>query len=251
MDSTVSPPLLYRISRLVVRLFAAILLRFTVKYKAPLPAGPKIFVVNHPSATDPFLIHLVSKEEINVMITEKAFQVKGFGRFLRALHEIPVPQPPKSGASALGQACEHLARGSSVAIFIEGHISPEEGGFLPPRTGAVRLALRAKVPVVPVGIYLRRDWRFHIRSGISGEQTEAFWYFHGPYLLTVGEPHYLTGDVEDRDHVRTLSEQLMEAIRSLSAESEKRGHRLMPDSLLMRLLRLLLPLRRKQIASGL
>jgi 1-acyl-sn-glycerol-3-phosphate acyltransferase len=242
--------ILYSFARVIVRLFAAIMLRFNVKYQSPLPPGPKLFVANHPSATDPFLIHLVTRDEVNVMITEKAFNVRFFGWFLRKVREIPVPLTLSGGIAAIEQACRHIEQGNSVAIFIEGHISPEEGGFLPPRAGAARLALSARVPVVPVGIYLRRNWRLNIRSGISGEQTEAFWYLHGPYIVTVGEPQYLTGDPESRESIRNASEQMMEAIKSLAYESEERGRSLMPSSLLVRFVRLLAPLRRKGMTAG-
>lgn len=241
---------IYPFGRAIIRLFAAVMLRFNVKYQSPLPPGPKLFVANHPSATDPFLIHLVTREQVNVMITEKAFNVPVFGRFLRAVREIPVPMTLTGGIAAVEQARRHLEQGSSVAIFIEGHISPEEGGFLPPRAGAARLALSAGVPVVPVGIYLRRNWRLNIRSGISGEQTEAFWYLHGPYIITVGEPQHLTGDPENRESIRNASEQIMEAIKCLAYESEERGRFLMPTSLLVRFVRLLAPLRRKGMTAG-
>lgn len=234
---------LYPLGRAAIRAFASIMLRFDIQRRGVLPPGPKLFVANHPSATDPFLIHLVSKEETNVMITEKAFQVPVFGWFLRKVREIPVPV--KQGSTALDQARRHMEQGRSVAIFIEGRISPEEGGFLPPRTGAARLALSAGIPVVPVGIYLRRGWRLNIRSRISGEQTEAFWYLHGPYVITVGQPFYFHGNLEDREYVRDLSERIMAAIRELAAESEARGSRLMKTSLLVTIARLFIPLRRK------
>lgn len=241
--------ILYPFGWAIVRAFAAVMLRFDVKHQSPLPGGPKLFVANHPSATDGFLIHLASREEVNVMITEKAFNVPVFGWFLRKVREIPVPL--EQGSTALDQARHHLEQGNSVAIFIEGHISPEEGGFLPPRTGAARLALSAKVPVVPVGIYLRRNWRLNIRSGISGEISEAYWYFHGPYVITVGQPMHLHGEVEDREYVRTASEKIMNAIQLLANESEERGGAWMKSSPLMWLIRLLAPLRRKGVTTAL
>ncbi len=240
---------LYPLGRATLQAFAAIMLRFDVKHQSPLPAGPKLFVANHPSATDGFLIHLASREEVNVMITEKAFKVPVFGWFLRKVREIPVPV--EQGSTSLEQARCHLEQGQSVVIFIEGHISPEEGGFLPPRTGAARLALSAKVPVVPVGIYLRRNWRLNIRSGISGEQTEAYWYFHGPYVITVGQPMGFHGDVEDREYVRGASEKIMNAIQLLADESEERGGAWMKSSPLVWLIRLLAPQRRKGMVAGL
>lgn len=235
----------YPLSRAFLWTFATVMLRFDVKHQSILPTGPKLFVANHPSATDPFLIHLVSKEEMNVMITEKAFQVPFFGWFLRKVREIPVPLSLSGGVAAIEQAGRRLESGSSVAIFIEGRISPEEGGFLPPRGGAARLALSANIPVVPVGIYLRRNWRLNIRSGISGEQTEAYWYLHGPYVITVGLPMHFHGGAENGKAVRNASDQIMTAVKILAEESELRGRVMMKSSLLVRVARFLAPLWRK------
>ena len=224
------------------------MLRFHVKHQLPLPPGPKLFVANHPSATDPFLIHLVAREELNVMITEKAFQVPWFGWFLRKVQEIPVPLSLEGGVAAIEQARRHLAAGCSVAIFIEGLISPEDGSFHMPRAGAAHLVLGSEIPVIPVGIYLRRNWRLQIRAGITGEQTEAYWYLHGPYVITVGKPMYFNDMVREPRSVRAASNMIMDAIINLAAESEQRGSGMMKNSLLVQLYRMLKPLWQRNTA---
>jgi 1-acyl-sn-glycerol-3-phosphate acyltransferase len=166
---------------------------------------------------------MVSRKQLNVLITAKAFSVPIFGWFLHKVQEIPVPL--KEGSAALEQARQHLDRGRSVAIFIEGHISPQEGGYLPPRSGAARLALSSGAPVVPVGIFLHRDRCHNIRSRIAGGvSSEARWYLRGPYAITVGLPTHFEGDAENRDHVRRISETIMERICHLAHESERRIH---------------------------
>jgi 1-acyl-sn-glycerol-3-phosphate acyltransferase len=213
--------LLYITSLALVRFFALVMLRFDVRWHGTLPSGPMIFVANHPSATDPFLIHMITRQQMNVMITAKAFKVPVFGWFLQKVQEIPVPLT--QGSAALEQARRHIDQGRSVAIFIEGHISPLEGGFLPPRSGAARLALSTGVPVVPVGIFLHRERCHNIRSRITGGiPSEARWYLRGPYAVTVGQPTQFEGDVEDHDHVDRVSETIMDKIRALAHESEKR-----------------------------
>ncbi len=212
---------LYIASLTFVRLFALVMLRYDLRRQSSLPKGPMIFVANHPSATDPFLIHLISRKQLNVMITAKAFSVPVFGWFLNKVQEIPVPL--KEGSAALEQARQHIGKGRSVAIFIEGHISPEQGGFLPPRSGAARLALSTGAPVVPVGISLRRERCHNIRSRIAGGvPSEARWYLRGPYAVTVGKPAHFKGDVEDREHVNRVTKSIMEGICTLASESERR-----------------------------
>jgi 1-acyl-sn-glycerol-3-phosphate acyltransferase len=226
------------------------MLRFHVKHQLPLPPGPKLFVANHPSATDPFLIHLVAREELNVMITEKAFQVPWFGWFLRKVQEIPVPLSLEGGVAAIEEARRHLDAGCSVAIFIEGLISPEDGSFHMPRAGAAHMVLGSDIPVIPVGIYLRRNWRLQIRAGITGEQTEAFWYLHGPYVITVGKPMYFSDMPREPRAVRAASAQIMEAIIHLAGESEKHGSGMMKNSLLVSFYRFLAPLWRRRTATS-
>jgi 1-acyl-sn-glycerol-3-phosphate acyltransferase len=214
---------LYVTSWTFVRIFALVMLRFDIHRHSNLPSRPMIFVANHPSATDPFLIHIISRKQLNVLITAKAFSVPVFGWFLHKVQEIPVPL--QQGSSALEQARQHLDKGRSVAIFIEGKISPVEGGFLPPRSGAARLALSSGAPVVPVGIFLRRDRCHNIRSRIAGGvPSEARWYLRGPYAITVGQPAHFEGDAEDREHVQRVSETIMERICHLAHESELRIH---------------------------
>lgn len=216
--------LLYQASRTFVRIFALIMLRLDIHQQSKRHSSPVIYVANHPSATDPFLIHMVSPKQVNVLITEKAFKVPVFGWFLRKVEEIPVPL--LEGKAALEQARLQLEKGRSVAIFIEGSISPLEGGFLPPRSGAARLAISSGAPVVPVGIFLHRERCHNIRSKIAGGvPSEARWYLRGPYAITVGKPARFKGNVGDHEHVRRTSDVIMEKIRRLAEESERRIQR--------------------------
>ncbi len=214
-------------------LYGFILLRLSIHRHANLPAGSKIFVSNHPSATDPFMIHVISRQRLNVLITAKAFAVPIFGWFLRKVREIPVPL--KEGSRALEQAVDYLQKGRPVAIFIEGRISPMDGSFLQPRTGAARLALMSGAPVVPIGIYLRRDLCRQFRATIDGIPSEAHWYFYGPYAITIGEPMQFEGDVQDREHVRHVTERIMSQIRLLAEESRRRIQPLKPQPALLTL----------------
>lgn len=211
---------LYAIVWAFLWVYAFLLLRMTISRHVTLPTGGKIFVSNHPSATDPFMIHIVSRQQLSVLITEKAFAVPVFGWFLRKVREIPVPL--KQGSLALDQASLYLQNGKSVAIFIEGWISPTDGSFLPPKTGAARLALMSGAPVIPIGISLRHDRCTSIRSRIDGAIAEARWYLYGPYAMTVGEPMRFTGDVNDHEHVREVTETIMHQIRLLTHESKHR-----------------------------
>ena len=214
---------LYVLGRILVQIYARLMLRMDIHWHDALPSGPKLFVANHPSATDPFLIHLVSPQPMSVLITVNAFTVPVLGFYLRKIRQICVD--PKQGSAALEEAQRLLAAGRPVAIFPEGLISPKEGGFNPPRTGAARLALTTGVPVIPVGIYLPPERTLRITSGISGKTTTANWYLRGPYSITVGQTIQFDGSVEDREKVHGVTHHIMEHIRALTQESEQRLRR--------------------------
>jgi 1-acyl-sn-glycerol-3-phosphate acyltransferase len=173
------------------------------------------------------VIPLLTKVEISILITGKAFTVPLFSDLLRRCGQIPVV--PGSGHDALEEARIHLESEGTVAIFPEGHISPQEGGHLPARPGAVRLAMLTGAPIIPVGIYYPRENNIRISSRITGgEESDGYWYLTGPYQITVGEPIFFSGDPDDREQVEAASIQLMNEIAYLAEESRLRMHRLIP-----------------------
>ena len=218
---------LYRLARNIIQAYAQLLFKMRIHWRAPLPAGRKLIAANHPSCTDPFVMPLLTKMEISILITGKAFMVPLFSSLLRHCGQIPVV--PGSGNDAMDQAREHLEAGGAVAIFPEGHLSPQEGGHLPARPGAVRLAMLTGAPVIPVGIHYPREKNVRITSKITGgEKSDGYWYLTGPYQITVGEPMYFLGDPEDRQQVAAASLLLMEQIATLAEESRLRMHNLVP-----------------------
>src|SRR5574341_385416 len=212
--------LLYRLTIQLIRVYSQVMFKLNVDWHDRLPAGPKLFVANHPSASDPFLIHLLSSKHLSVLISGNAFAMPLFGRYLRHVGQIAVL--PGQGAEALDQAQARLRAGQSVGIFPEGLVSPQEGGYHPPRTGAARLALSTGVPVIPIGIYLPRERSLYIASKLTGKLTATYWYLHGPYAMTVGEPMHFAGDVGDQRLVRAVTMSIMEKIHALAHESERR-----------------------------
>lgn len=218
--------LLYEAARGFVRLYSRLMLNVDIHWYGQLPAGPKIFVANHPSATDPFVLHMLSREPMSVMIVSTAFAFPLFGAYIRRAGQIQVL--PGKGAQAMQQAKKLLEAGNSVGIFPEGDFSPQEGGFREPRSGAARLALSTGVPVIPVGIYLPRERCLRIASNLSGQPTLGYWYLRGPYSITVGAPMQFEGNAEDSEYVRTQAQAMMRWIKSLAQESEFRMQRLVP-----------------------
>ncbi len=211
---------IYELGRPLVNLGAQLLFNLDVAWHAAIPDGPKIIAPNHPSTTDPFLIAALFSEPVHTLIDERLFKVPGFGRFLHNSGQIPVVR--QYGRLAYERARQYLETGQTVAIFPEGAISPLEGGVHPPHTGAARLALSTGAPIIPVGIHLQRERIHLIETEIEGKLEVGTWYLHGPYYITVGQPLYFNGSVENWDYVHESSECLMRHIIQLAGQSEQR-----------------------------
>jgi 1-acyl-sn-glycerol-3-phosphate acyltransferase len=109
-----------------------------------------------------------------------------------------------------------------VAIFPEGALSPLAGGFHRPHSGMARVALRTGVPVIPIGIGLQRERIRVSEANVDGETSIGHFYTSGPYAITVGRPLTFAGEVGDREQVRVVAGQIMDQIRDLARESERR-----------------------------
>jgi 1-acyl-sn-glycerol-3-phosphate acyltransferase len=213
----------YWFGRTAVNVAARLLLSLNIEWQAPLPDGPKILAANHPSTSDPGLVMLAAREQASCLISETLFKAPVLGRYLSAAGHIPVVKG--NGRAAFERARRLLQEGKTVMIFPEGSLSPDEGGFYPARTGVARLALSSGAPVIPVGIHLDRARIQRIQTEVDGRIETGVWYLHGPYAMTVGEPLYLRGDIDNWAQVRALAQRVMQRIAHLSGESKLRMER--------------------------
>ena len=116
--------------------------------------GAAVLASNHIGYLDFAFVDLAPpapRREVRFMARQEFFDIPVAGFLLRRLGQIPVDVhgDPTAGANAAKAA---LARGELVGIHPEGTISPS---FVPRRakSGAVRLADEAGVPIVPVAVW--------------------------------------------------------------------------------------------------
>lgn len=211
---------IYWFSRPVIGTYTGTMLKMNVKKHCEMPDGPKIIAANHPTTTDPFFVAAMVKHQTFILINEMLFQVPILGEYLRRSGHIPVAAG--KGQEAIDAALEHLKAGHNIMIFPEGALSPIEGGCKRSRTGVARLAVASGAPVIPVGISLIKEKVQTIRSTVRGRVEYGRWYLQGPYHMTVGKPVQYSGDVEDREYVRQVADNVMHQIIELAHESDDR-----------------------------
>jgi 1-acyl-sn-glycerol-3-phosphate acyltransferase len=142
--------------------------------------GGAVVAVNHISYLD-FAVGgfgaLPSKRLVRFMAKEVLFRNRWSGPLMRGMHHIPVDRG--AGAGSYREAIRYLDEGEVVGVFPEATISRsfELKEF---KTGAVRLAAQAGVPVIPMILWgtQRMLTKDHPRDFSRG-QTVA---------ITVGEP---------------------------------------------------------------
>jgi 1-acyl-sn-glycerol-3-phosphate acyltransferase len=234
----------YYLGRQVVKSYASLLFVPDIVYHTPLPAGPKILVVNHPCTVDPFMITLVVPDQVCILILDTLFNIPVVGASLRFCEHIRVDS--ENGAPAMAKALQYAKEGRTLGVFPEGSISPIEGGYQRPHSGAARLALASGASVIPVGIHLDPRYIRLAHTRVKGKSELGTWYTHGPYAMTVGKPVVFQGDAEDRELVSKTTVRIMDMITEVDQESAQRIYyqqmhpspRTIEPSLLIRLIAL-------------
>jgi 1-acyl-sn-glycerol-3-phosphate acyltransferase len=164
-------PVHYRTGRMFRRLGVAMTLvnpawRVTVSgFPIPRERTPYVVVSNHQSLADiPLISHL--PWEMKWIGKEELFKIPVIGWMMRLSSDISVNRgDARSGAKTLIRALRVLESGCPVIFFPEGTRSPDGrvGRFT---DGAFHLAIRARVPVLPIVVegshdaLPKRSWKF-------------------------------------------------------------------------------------------
>jgi len=115
------------------------------------PSRTYIFVGNHTSQTDIWAFQGYIPHDFRWIAKKELFAIPLFGPAMKAVGFIAIDRSHgRKALQSLNDAAARIAGGSSVLIFPEGTRSPD-GRLHSFKTGAVLLAIKAGVPVVPVG----------------------------------------------------------------------------------------------------
>ena len=105
---------------------------------------------NHVSYIDPPALGAGATRPVHFMAKLELFRIPVLGFLIRHVGAFPVKRGT-ADRSALKKAVELLKNGEIVGMFPEGTRSLD-GKFKPPEPGVGMIALRARVPVVPVAL---------------------------------------------------------------------------------------------------
>ena len=159
-----------------------------------IPQGPAIICANHSNYIDPVLASLAAgKENFIHYMAKKQFEKKFFlGRLLKNIGVFFVDRG-KSDIDAIRAAMKYLKRGEKVFMFPEGTRTPEDNS-VEAKTGAVRIASKLNVPIIPIYIPRRKK-------------------IFGRIAIHIGKP-FTVSPGSHEDFVRA-SEEVMERIYAL------------------------------------
>jgi 1-acyl-sn-glycerol-3-phosphate acyltransferase len=174
--------------RLIVALggafFRVLGLRRTVLGTEHVPAeGGAVLAISHFSYLDFALAEWAvwrdRRRYTRFLATAASFRHPVSGPLMRSMGHIPVHRD--AGAGAFDAAVEALRRGEVVGVFPESRVSASFT-LLPFKTGAVRMAAAAGVPVVPCVI-----WGSH-RVLTRSRPTSLWRSRRTPVTIALGEP---------------------------------------------------------------
>ena len=113
------------------------------------PKQGAVIVSNHVSGIDPLLIQLSVLRIVHWMVAKEYYYMPVVSSIFKHMRSIPVNRAGIDTA-ATKTAIRYAQQGGLVGLFPEGRINMGDDLLLPGRPGAALIALRARVPVIPV-----------------------------------------------------------------------------------------------------
>jgi 1-acyl-sn-glycerol-3-phosphate acyltransferase len=205
----------YRVVEATLFPLLGVWFRWTIEGRENIPErGPAILACNHVSYLDPLaMAYAISTagRRPRFLAKSELFRNPILARFLRMTGQIEVERGTARAPLAFHRALEALARGEIVVIFPEGTVTTDPDlQPMAPKSGAVRLALRAQAPLIPCATWGTANvWP-------KGDYARS-WRRGQDVLVRIGEPMTVEGDSTDPATWRRAGTEIMGEIARLVA----------------------------------
>lgn len=204
-------PVMYRGLKWLLPKFVVPYLRMTIEGREHVPAvQPVIFAANHLSFIDSIVIPIAIPRPIYYLAKADYFESWRTKWFFEAAGCVPTKRDKGAGTGALETGVEILRSGDPVGIYPEGTRSPD-GRLYRGKTGPVRMALEADVPIVPIGVH----------GTDAAQPIDRYWVSREPVTVRIGQPLDLSRYRDQRDDpfaLRAATDELMFEIMMLSGQ---------------------------------
>ena len=195
---------------------ALVKVRWRASWEGALPLTDgqgAVIVLNHRSSVDPFFVQTTTLRKIRWLVAREYCEHPAFAWFLRACEVIPVGRGGVDTA-ATKAALRTVESGGLVGMFPEGRINMTGELMLPGRPGAALVALKARVPLLPVYI--------------AGSPYDRFAW--SPFFLTVRVSVRFGGAIDlaeyygREDEPGVVDEIMLRCLREIARLAERPDH---------------------------
>ncbi len=133
-------------------LFAGVKVRLQGAVEAIDLETPYVFMANHQSAFDIFVLLAGLPVPFRWVAKAELFKIPIFGPSMRRAGYISINRDnPRDAVRSLNEAAKKIREGISVIVFPEGTRS-EDGKLLPFKSGGFVLAIKSQAPIVPTAL---------------------------------------------------------------------------------------------------
>ncbi len=141
----------YIVARIICRIFLTLVGRWKIEGKENMPPGGGVIVAsNHVSYLDPVVVGCTFDRRVSYLAKEELFKTPVLGWIVRQLGAFPVKRG-SGDRGAIRESLKLLTEGHAFGIFPEGTRS-KTGLLQDGKPGAAMLAVKAKVPILPIGL---------------------------------------------------------------------------------------------------
>lgn len=198
---------IHGLARLWSRMYLAVAgIKVRVDGLERIMSPPYVFMCNHQSALDIYALLARLPLSFKWIAKRQLFSIPVVGWAMRKAGYISIDREnAREALKAIEEASRKIREGTNIIIFPEGTRSAD-GQLLPFKKGGFTLALRAMVPVVPIGIY---------GSSVLQPKGSSLPRQKGVIYIEIGDPMVLEG--MDRSQKTRVMDDVRANIEALMA----------------------------------